>query len=69
MNSFLKSEDVHSGTVVKNSCRSGWGSAVECLVACELKEKKEDVSNCCDRLLVDTLRIPAMQMDIMCMSK
>ena len=68
MNSFLKSEDVQSGTVVKSSCRSGWGSAVECLVACELKEKKEDVSNC-GRLLVDTLRIPAMQMDIMCMSK
>ena len=37
-------------------------------MVCGLKEKKEDMSNC-DRLLVDTLRIPAMQMDVICMSK
>ena len=46
LNSFLNNGDVQSGPVAESSCRSGWGSGVDCLVACGFKEKKEDMSNC-----------------------
>ena len=45
-NSFLNNGDVQSGPVAESSCRSGWGSDVDCLVSYGFKEKKEDMSNC-----------------------
>ena len=68
MNSSLKSGDVQSAPVAESSCRNGWGSGIECLIACGFKEKKEDMSNH-DRRSADTLRVPEMWMDVMCMSK
>ena len=68
MNSFLKEGDVQSGPVADNSCRSGCSNGVDCLVACGFKEKKDDMSNG-DRWSADTLRVLAIWVDVMCMSK
>ena len=42
---FLKRGSVQSGLVADNSCRSGWDSGIDCLVACGFKEKMEDMLN------------------------
>ena len=64
----LPEGDVQSGPVADNSCRSSWGNGVDCLVACGFKEKREDMSNR-DRWSADTLRVSAIWVDVMCMSK
>ena len=60
--------DVLSRPGADSSCRSDWGSGAEYLVAFWFKGKNEDMLNGNGRLAY-TLRVPAVWVDVMCMSK